>query len=73
MKVLMSAACFIEGGEDEGSNDDLVVWVSARYRASALMKVLMSAACCIEGGVVEGSGRLGAGVVSTFSVEGSEF
>jgi hypothetical protein len=31
-KVLMPAACFIEGGEEEGSDDDLVVWVLARYR-----------------------------------------
>jgi hypothetical protein len=41
MKVLMPAACFIEGGGDEVYDDGLVVWWLARYRASGLMKVLV--------------------------------
>jgi hypothetical protein len=48
MKVIMPAACFIEGGDDEGSGDDLVaralVLVVVRYRVLALMKVIVTAA-----------------------------
>jgi hypothetical protein len=58
----MPAACCIEGGDDVGSDDDLVartlVRVAVRYRVLAVMKVIMTAGTMAAGMALKRACRL---------------